>query len=55
MEKDILTLEEAAEFLRIGKRSLYRLVKEGQVPGKKILNRWRFDKQSLRKWVNETE
>ena len=53
MEKEILTIEEASSFLQIGKRSLYRLVKEGKVPGKKVLNKWRFEKESLKAWVRE--
>ena len=53
MEKEILTIEEAAEYLQIGKRSVYKLAKEGTIPGKKILNKWRFEKGSLREWVRE--
>ena len=53
MDKEILTIEEAADYLKIGKRSLYKLAKEGRVPGKKVLNKWRFEKESLREWVRE--
>jgi excisionase family DNA binding protein len=53
MEKEILTIEEAASYLQIGKRSLYKLVKEGKIPGKKILNKWRFEKESLKVWIRE--
>jgi excisionase family DNA binding protein len=53
MEKEILTIEEAAAYLQIGKRSLYKLVKEGKIPGKKILNKWRFEKESLKEWIRE--
>ena len=53
MEKEILTIEEAAGFLQIGKRSLYKLAKQGKVPGKKILNKWRFEKESLKTWIRE--
>jgi excisionase family DNA binding protein len=53
MEKEILTIEEAAAYLQIGKRSLYKLVKEGKIPGKKILNKWRFEKESLKLWIRE--
>ena len=56
MNKEILTIEEAAAFLQIGKRSLYRLVKDGKVPGKKVLNKWRFERESLKAWIrNETD
>ena len=51
MEKEILTIEEAAKYLQIGKRSIYKLAKEGNIPGKKVLNKWRFEKETLRKWV----
>lgn len=53
MKKEILTIEEAAEYLQIGKKSMYKLVKEGNLPGRKVLNKWRFEKSSLRKWIRE--
>jgi excisionase family DNA binding protein len=52
MEKEIMTIEEAAAYLQIGKRSLYKLAKEGKIPCKKVLNKWRFGKQSLKEWVS---
>ena len=53
MEKEILTIAEAAAFLQIGKRSIYKLAKERKMPGKKVLNKWRFERESLREWVRE--
>ena len=53
MEKEILTIEEAATYLRLGRRSLYKLAKDGRIPCKKILNKWRFQKDVLKKWVSE--
>jgi excisionase family DNA binding protein len=55
MEKEILTIGEAAGFLQLSKRSLYKLVRGGVIPGKKILNKWRFEKESLKRWLNEGE
>jgi excisionase family DNA binding protein len=55
VEKEILTIEEAAAYLQIGKRSIYKLAKEGKIPGKKVLNKWRFEKKSLRAWVSGRE
>ena len=55
MDKEILTIEEAAVYLQIGKRSIYKLAKEGKIPGKKVLNKWRFEKESLRPWVSGEE
>ena len=53
MEKEILTIEEAAAYLQIGRKSLYKLAKEEKIPCNKILNKWRFEKGSLRDWVRE--
>jgi len=53
MEKEILTIEEAASYLQIGKKSLYKLAKAERIPCKKILNKWRFEKDGLKKWVRE--
>jgi excisionase family DNA binding protein len=53
MENEIMTIEEAAAYLQIGKRSLYKLAKEGKIPCKKVLNKWRFGKDTLRAWVSE--
>jgi len=50
---DILTIEEAAEYLRLGKRSVYKLAKAGKIPAKMVLNKWRFDRESLREWVRK--
>lgn len=51
--KDILTIEEAAEYLQMGKRSIYKLAKAKKIPAKMVLNKWRFVKDELRQWVVE--
>ena len=50
-EKDILTIEEAAEYLRLGKRSVYKLAKSGNLPAKMVLNKWRFEREALKEWI----
>ena len=50
-DKEILTIEEAAEYLSLGKRSIYKLVRLKKIPHKKILNKFRFVKDNLRDWV----
>ena len=51
-DKEILTIEEAAEYLSLGKRSIYKLVKLKKIPHKKVLNKFRFVKEELRGWVS---
>ena len=54
-DKQILTISEAAEYLKLGKRTIYKLARNGMIPGKRVLNRWRFEKESLRKWIAKSE
>ncbi|UCH01078.1 MAG: helix-turn-helix domain-containing protein [Deltaproteobacteria bacterium] len=55
MEREILTVEQPAEFLQLSKRSAYKLLREGKIPGRKILNKWRFERESLKRWLIKGE
>lgn len=46
-EPEIMTLEEAAKFLRISRPTLLELVKRKQVPGRQIGAQWRFSRSFL--------
>jgi len=48
---DRYIIEEACQLLQISKKSLYKLAKEQKIHSKKILNKWRFDKEALKAWV----
>ena len=50
-EVPVLTVDEAAEYLRIPKSSLYKLAQEGKVPCQKVGRHWRFHKSALEKWL----
>jgi excisionase family DNA binding protein len=52
---DILTLEEAAEFLRVPADSLRNEVASGRVPGRAIAGEWRLSKSALLAWLAQTE
>jgi excisionase family DNA binding protein len=54
MEKsnsDILTVEEAAELLKIPRSSVYKLAQEGKIPAKKVGRHWRFHRGVLLRYV----
>jgi len=46
-----LTLEEAAKHLKIGKSTIYRLAREGDLPAHRMGRVWRFDAEELDRWV----
>ena len=50
---DVLTIDDLANYLKIAKSSLCKLVQEGKVPGQKIGKHWRFRKASIERWLEE--
>jgi len=51
-EKDqILTAEEAADYLKMALSTLYRYMRKGQVPCFKLGNQWRFKRSVLDDWM----
>jgi excisionase family DNA binding protein len=47
MMDEILDIRQAAEYLQIKERTLYRLVGDGEIPGIKVGGQWRFSKRCL--------
>ena len=47
MSKEILDVNAAAKYLNITRATLYKLAKEGKIPGLKIGGQWRFSKDRL--------
>lgn len=50
---ELLTLEELADYLKISKYTLYKMVEKGKLPALKIANQWRFKKEDINKWVEK--
>ena len=51
----ILTLDELADYLKLSKSTLYKLVQRGEVPGTKIGKHWRFRKGTIDRWIDKNE
>ena len=51
VQDEVMTVEEVARYLRLGRRVVYRLAQEGVLPGRKIANRWRFHPRDIEAWV----
>ena len=43
-DKEILTVEEAAEYLSFKRGTIYKLIKMKKIPHKKVRNKFWFDK-----------
>ena len=52
-EKEILNVKETAEFLGVSKYSVYKLYKEGKLPGNFIGNKLKFSRSKLVEFLGE--
>ncbi len=49
----VMTIEEAAGYLRVPLSSLYKLAQGGKVPCQKVGRHWRFRKETLDRWLDQ--
>jgi excisionase family DNA binding protein len=52
-EQPYLTVEEVAKRFGVTIRTIYRLAKEGTLPGFRVGKQWRFNKVTLQEWEQE--
>jgi len=48
---ELMTLEEVAAYLRVTKKTIYRLLRQGKIPATKVGQQWRFDKALIDAWL----
>lgn len=48
---EILTIDEVAAYLKVGKRTVYRLAACGKIPAFKLGGIWRFRRADLDQWI----
>jgi excisionase family DNA binding protein len=53
--EDVLTLTEAAVFLKVPEKLLHTDADAGKIPGRKIGEEWRFSKTALQSWLAKPE
>ncbi len=50
-EPDLLNIREVAELLRVGDKTIYTLVQNGELPGFKVGGQWRFKRSDIDTWI----
>jgi excisionase family DNA binding protein len=50
---ELITLEEVAEYLRVTKKTVYRLLEKHQIPSTKVGHQYRFDKKAVDEWLHQ--
>jgi len=48
---DVLTLEEAAVYLRLPEETIERQAAQGRIPGRRIEDTWRFLRAAIDDWL----
>lgn len=49
--KEILNIEEAAHLLGVSTKTFAKVLREGEIPGRKIGREWKFARRALIDWV----
>jgi excisionase family DNA binding protein len=46
----VMTVREVADYLRVHQSTVYRLLKNGQLPGFRVGSDWRFNSEAIDQW-----
>lgn len=55
VQSSVFTVEEASEYIGVGKTRMYELLQDGKIESKKNGSRYIITKQSLDKWLRDTD
>jgi len=51
----VFTIDELAVYLKLPKRTLYKLAQEGSVPAHKVGKHWRFHRETIDRWLTSKQ
>ena len=51
MQENLLTTAQVADYLKVDKFTVYRLVTQKNIPAFKVGNQWRFSKDMIDAWL----
>jgi excisionase family DNA binding protein len=51
----VMTLDEVAGFLHVHPSTIYRLLKQHSIPAFKMGSDWRFNQESIERWIKQRE
>jgi excisionase family DNA binding protein len=49
-DEEILTITELSVHLRVHPTTIYRLLREGRIPGFRVGSAWRFSRSAIERW-----
>lgn len=54
-DRELMTIEEIADYLRVKKRTVYEWLKKGKIPAFKTVGQWRFKKIQIDHWLEKQQ
>jgi len=51
---ELMTVREVAAYLRVTKKTIYRLLRQSKIPATKVGHQWRFEKSSIDEWLQRS-
>ena len=51
--RDILTMKEICDLLQVDQSTVYKLVRQGSIPGFRVGSDWRFRRDVIERWMVE--
>lgn len=55
VDRELMTIEEIADYLRVKKRTIYEWLKKGKIPAIKTVGQWRFKKIQIDHWLEKQQ
>jgi excisionase family DNA binding protein len=50
-QREILNLDEAAAYLGVSSKTFQKVLREGELPGRKVGREWKFSRKALEAWI----
>jgi excisionase family DNA binding protein len=50
LDDEIYTIKELSEHLRVHRATIYRLLRQGRLPGFRVGSDWRFSRAAIEQW-----
>lgn len=56
-ERELISVPEACQFLGVHRNTLYKLIREGELPAFRLVRggRWRFKRSDLVQWLEDCQ
>ena len=52
-DREVLTVKEVCDLLRVHPTTLYKMARQGKIPSFRVGNEWRFRKDAIMRWLSE--